>query len=58
MPMLGGINNGLFLQGFGGFFGIAILILIMKWAFPTKKDPVAKSERKALKASLRRLARK
>ena len=58
MPMLGGINNGLFLQGFGGFFGIAILILVMKWAFPTKKDPVAKAERKALKASLRRLARK
>ena len=56
--MLGGIDNGLFFQGFGGFFGIAILILIMKWAFPTKKDPVAKAERKALKASLRRLRRK
>ena len=56
--MLGGIDNGLFFQGFGGFVGIAILILIMKWAFPTKKDPVAKAERKALKASLRELRRK
>ena len=56
--MLGGIDNGLFFQGFGGFVGLAILIVIMKWAFPTKKDPVAKAERKALKASLRRLQRK
>jgi hypothetical protein len=28
------------------------------WAFPTKKDPVAKAERKALKKSLRELRRK
>jgi len=56
--MLGGINNGLFLQGFGGFFGVAVLILFLKWAFPTKKDPAAIAERKALKASLRRLKRK
>jgi hypothetical protein len=32
--------------------------LILKWVFPTKKDPVAKAERKALKASLRELKRK
>ena len=56
--MLGGINNELFFQGFGGFFALAILILFMKWAFPTKKDPVATSERSALKASLRKLRRK
>lgn len=56
--MLGGINNELFLQGFGGFIGVAILILILKWAFPVKKDPVARAERKALKASLRQLRRK
>ena len=31
--MLGGINNGLFLQSFGGFVGLAILILVLKWGF-------------------------
>ncbi len=56
--MLGGINNALFLQGFAGFFGLGILIVFLKWAFPTKKDPVAKAERKALKKSLRTLNRK
>jgi hypothetical protein len=56
--MLGGINNGLFLQGFGGFIGVAILALILMWIFPTKKDPLVKAERKAMKASLRQLRRK
>jgi hypothetical protein len=56
--MLGGINNALFIQGLGGFFAIAVLILILKWAFPNKKDPVAEKERKELKASLRELRRK
>ncbi len=31
--MLGGINNGLFLSSFGGFFALAFLALILKWAF-------------------------
>lgn len=31
--MLGGINNELFLQSFGGFLGLAILILVLKWGF-------------------------
>jgi hypothetical protein len=31
--MLGGINNGLFLQSFGGFAGLSILILVLKWGF-------------------------
>jgi hypothetical protein len=31
--MLGGINNALFLQSFGGFVGLAILILVLKWGF-------------------------
>ena len=56
--MLGGINNELFVQGFGGFIGVAILALILKWAFPTKKDSVATADRKAMKASLRQLRRK
>jgi len=56
--MLGGINNSLFLQGFLGFFELAILILFLRWAFPTKKDPIAKQQRKELKKSLRELRRK
>ena len=56
--MLGGIDNGLYFQGFGGFFALAILIVFMKWAFPTKKDPVAKEEPNVLKVSLRKLRRK
>ena len=31
--MLGGIDNGLFLSSFGGFFALGILALILKWAF-------------------------
>ena len=31
--MLGGINNGLFLQSFGGFIGLALLVLVLKWGF-------------------------
>lgn len=56
--MLGGINNGLYIQALSGFFVMAIFALILKWVFPPKKDPVAKASRKALKASLRELKRK
>jgi hypothetical protein len=35
--MLGGINNGLFLQSFGGFVGLALLILVLKWGFTSNK---------------------
>jgi hypothetical protein len=31
--MLGGINNALFFSSFGGFFALAFLALILKWAF-------------------------
>ena len=31
--MLGGINNALFISSFGGFFALAFLALILKWAF-------------------------
>jgi hypothetical protein len=34
--MLGGINNGLFLSSFGGFFALAFLALILKWAFANR----------------------
>ena len=56
--MLGGINNGLYIQALSGFFVMAIFALILKWVFPPKKDPLAKAERKALKASLSELKRK
>lgn len=56
--MLGGIDNSLFMQGLSGFFGVLILIALMRWAFPTKIDPIAKARRKELKRSLRELRRK
>jgi hypothetical protein len=34
--MLGGINNGLFFSSFGGFFALAFLALILKWAFANR----------------------
>ena len=56
--MLGGKNNGMFFQAISGFLIFPIIIGLLMWAFPTKKDPVAKRERKALKKSLRELRRK
>jgi hypothetical protein len=38
--MLGGINNALFLQSFGGFVGLAILILVLKWGFSSNRKLV------------------
>jgi len=38
--MLGGINNALFMQSFGGFVGLAILILVLKWGFSSNKKLV------------------
>jgi hypothetical protein len=34
--MLGGINNGLFFSSFGGFFAVALLAIILRWAFGTR----------------------
>jgi uncharacterized membrane protein len=51
-------NTEIYLQGFGGFLTVIILIFILKWAFPTKKDPVEAARQKAIKKSLRRLKRK
>jgi len=56
--MLGGINNAMFVQAIGGFLVFPILILLLKWAFPSKKDSQAARERKELKKSLRELRRK
>ncbi|CAB4552432.1 MAG: hypothetical protein F2750_02170 [Actinobacteria bacterium] len=41
--MLGGINNGLFLSSFGGFFAVGILSLILIWAFKRGKSVVART---------------
>ena len=38
--MLGGIDNALFLSSFGGFVGVAILIVFLKWAFSSNKKMI------------------
>ena len=38
--MLGGINNGLFLQSFGGFIGLALLIFVLKWGFSSNRKMI------------------
>jgi hypothetical protein len=38
--MLGGINNGLFLQSFGGFVGLALLVFVLKWGFSSNRKLV------------------
>jgi hypothetical protein len=56
--MLGGINNSLFLEAFGGFIVIPVFILFLRWAFPSKKDHSEIARRKEIKRSLRDLKRK
>jgi hypothetical protein len=56
--MLGGINNALFLQAFAGFLIFPIIILLLRWTFPSQKDPAAKAEMKRLRKELRALRRK
>ena len=38
--MLGGVNNALFLQSFGGFVGLAVLILVLKWGFSSNRKMI------------------
>ena len=38
--MLGGVNNALFLQSFGGFVGLALLILVLKWGFSSNRKMI------------------
>ncbi len=56
--MLGGINTALFLKGLSGFFILPVIIFLLRWAFPSKKDPQEIARRKALKKSLRELNKK
>lgn len=43
--MIGGINNALFLQAFGGFFALLILIPLLRWTFSRGKSHVARPAR-------------
>ena len=43
--MLGGINNGLFLSSFGGFFAVGILSLILRWAFKRGESVIERTPR-------------
>jgi hypothetical protein len=56
--MLGGINNSLFLEAFGGFLVIPVFILFLRWAFPSKRDHREIARRAEIKRSLRELKRK
>ena len=38
--MFGGINNALFLQSFGGFAGLALLIVVLKWGFSSNRKMI------------------
>lgn len=39
--MLGGINNQMFFQAFGGFFALLILIPLLRWTFTRGRSHVA-----------------
>jgi len=56
--MLGGINTALFFKGLGGFIVLPFIILLLRWAFPSKKNPEDRALTRALKKSLRDLNRK
>ena len=40
--MLGGINNHMFFQAFGGFFALLILIPLLRWTFTRGRSHVAR----------------
>ncbi len=56
--MLGGINTALFFKGLGGFIVLPFILLLLRWAFPSKKNPEDRARTRALKKSLRDLNRK
>lgn len=43
--MLGGINNGLFLISLSGFAVVALMALILKWAFSGNKSLVEREKK-------------
>jgi hypothetical protein len=56
--MLGGINNSLFFEAFGGFLVIPVFILLLRWTFPSNKSQSEIARQKSIKKSLRELKRK
>jgi hypothetical protein len=58
--MLGGINNGLFFQGFGGFFVVVIILIpLLMWTFPKRRQEKAEARKnKFLKQDLKKLKKK
>ena len=42
--MLGGINNSLFLVSLSGFLVIAVMIVILKWAFSNNKSVIEREK--------------
>jgi len=42
--LLGGINNGLYLISLSGFLVVAVLALILKWAFSNNKSLIEKDK--------------
>jgi hypothetical protein len=43
--LLGGINNSLFLVSLSGFLVIAVMIVILKWAFSNNKSVIEREKR-------------
>jgi hypothetical protein len=43
--LLGGINNSLFLVSLSGFLVVAVMILILKWAFSGNKSVIEREKR-------------
>ena len=43
--MLGGINNSLFLVSLSGFLVVAVMIVILKWAFSGNKSVIEREKR-------------
>lgn len=43
--MLGGINNSLYLISLSGFLVVAVMILILKWAFSSNNSVVERDKR-------------
>ena len=43
--MLGGINNALFLKSFSGFLVVAVLAIILKWAFSNNKSLIERPKK-------------
>jgi hypothetical protein len=43
--LLGGINNSLFLVSLSGFLVVAVMIVILKWAFSSNKSVIEREKR-------------